>query len=353
MSDAPIVDLRSDTVTRPTPGMRRAMAEAQVGDDVLGDDPTVRALEARVADLLGKEAAAFMPSGTMSNQVALRAHTEPGDEILMHAGSHVYFYEAGAPAALSGCLPRLIDGPRGLFSPGQLQAALHPSGEVNNHYCTQKLLVLENTHNLGGGSVWPIEQVAAVELAAREAGLRMHLDGARLWNASVATGVTEADYARHFDSVSVCFSKGLGAPIGSALAGSAEFIRRARRFRKQFGGGLRQAGILAAAALYALDHHRTRLAQDHDNARRLAQGLASVNGVSIDVEAVETNLVFVEVSGMAAAKLCGHLAKAGILMLPTGPATVRAVTHLDVNAAGIDRAVDAVREALAGAGPRA
>ncbi len=333
-----LIDLRSDTVTKPTPAMRRAMANADVGDDVLGDDPTVSRLEARVAEILGKQAALYMPSGTMTNQVALRTHTEAGDEILLHEQSHVYFYEGGAPAALSGCLLRLLGGERGQFTPETLAAALHPPGEINPHYCTQKLVVLENTHNRGGGSIWPMEHLQAVQRVARGAGLRMHLDGARLWNAAVATGIAESRWAEPFDTVSVCFSKGLGAPVGSALAGSSELMARARRFRKQFGGGMRQAGIIAAGALHALEHHRDRLADDHHHARRLAEGLAEIPGLAIDLARVETNILYVHTAGPAA-DFCARAQAVGVLILPTAERTFRAVTHLDVSADDIEHAL--------------
>ena len=239
-----MIDLRSDTITRPTPGMREAMSRAEVGDAVFGDDPTVNALEAKVALMLGKEAAVYMPSGTMTNQVALRAHTEPGDEIIIEEYAHVYYYEAGAPAALSGVTCRLVHGERGIFTAEAVKSALRFE---DVHFPRTRLICLENTHNRGGGSVWPMEKIAGIAALARESGLKMHLDGARLWNASVATGIPERDYAAHFDSVSVCFSKGLGAPVGSALAGPADFIKRARRFVKQFGGGHAAGG-----------HHRGR-----------------------------------------------------------------------------------------------
>lgn len=335
-----MIDLRSDTVTRPCPAMREAMAAAQVGDDVLGDDPTVKLLEQRTAELLGKPAAVFVPSGSMANQIALRAHTEPGDEAVMEAGSHIYFYEGGAPAALSGVMCRLIDGARGLFTPEQLQAVLRPA---NEHFPRTKLLCLENTHNRGGGSVWPIEQIASVTHRAREAGLACHLDGARLWNAAVASGVAEARYAAHFDSVSVCFSKGLGAPVGSCLAGPETFIARARRFRKQFGGGMRQSGILAAGALYALDHNRAGLADDHANARLLAEGIARLPGFVVDLAAVETNMVYFRVP-RAASEFVAALAVAGVAMMTTGPDTLRAVTHRDVSRTDIEATLAILRK---------
>jgi len=340
-----MIDLRSDTVTRPTPAMRRAMAEAEVGDAVLGDDPTVLALERRVAEVLGKEAAVYLPSGTMTNQVAIRAHTEPGDEILIEAQAHSYFLESGAPAALSGVMCRLLAGDRGRFTAHEVRAALRPR---NLHFPVTKLVCVENTHNRGGGSVWPLAQVAEVARAARDAGLKMHLDGARLWNASVAAGVPERDYARHFDSVSVCFSKGLGAPVGSALAGTAAFIARARRFAKMFGGMMRQAGIIAAGALWALDHHRERLAEDHANARRLAEGIAATPGLHIDPATVETNIVIFRTAAMPAADLVARLQKAGVAVLATGPDAIRAVTHLDVTAAQVEEAIAALRKAMGG-----
>jgi len=339
-----MIDLRSDTITRPTPAMRRAMADADVGDDVLGDDPTVLALEARTAAILGHEAAVYMPSGTMTNQVAIRAWTEPGDEILLEASAHSYFYESGGPAALAGVMCHLIPGRRGLFTADQVRAVLRPA---NEHFPRTKLVCVENTHNRGGGAVWPVARIAAVEAVAREAGLRMHLDGARLWNAAVAAGVTEAEYARHFDSVSVCFSKGLGAPVGSALAGQAEFIARARRFRKMFGGGMRQAGIVAAGALYALDHHRDRLVEDHVNAERLAEGIADLPGADVDPATVETNIVVVGVRGTPATEVVARLKDRGVLVLARDASSIRAVTNLNVSADDIDEALRAFRQVLA------
>ncbi|MBI5726197.1 MAG: low-specificity L-threonine aldolase [Planctomycetes bacterium] len=336
-----MIDLRSDTITKPDEPMRRAMAQAEVGDDVLGDDPTVADLEKRLANFLEKEAAVFMPSGTMANQVAVRTHTEPGDEIIVEAGAHIYYYEAGGPAALSGVMCRLIEGRRGIFSVRQLRDALRP-GDL--HFPRTRLVCIENTHNRGGGSVWPIETLAEVCSIARQAGLAAHLDGARLWNASVASDVPEREYCRHFDSVSVCFSKGLGAPVGSCLAGTEEFIRRARRFRKLFGGGMRQAGILAAAAIYAMRHNRKRLADDHSNARLLADELAKLPGIELDPSEVETNIVFFHVTTMPAAELVKKLRASGVAVLALGHDTVRAVTSLEVDWQDIMRAVDVFRK---------
>lgn len=326
------IDMRSDTVTLPTAGMRAAIAGAEVGDDVFGEDPTVNRLQERVADILGFEAALFVPSGTMANQIAVRAHTEPGDEILLDANAHIYYYEAGAVSALAGVICRCLPGQRGVFTAADIQQVLRPA---NVHFAPTRLVCLENTHNRGGGHIWPIERVAEVAAMAREHGLRLHLDGARLWNAAVATGIPERQWASHFDSVSVCFSKGLGAPVGSALAGGREFIERARRFRKQFGGGMRQAGIIAAGALYALENHRDRLALDHENARRLAEGLMGLRGIELDPASVETNMVLFRVVGMAAEDLARRLHRAGVGVLAVGAETIRAVTNLNVSAADI------------------
>ncbi len=341
------IDLRSDTVTLPTPAMRQAMAQAAVGDDVFGEDPTVRRLEERTAELLGKEQALFMPSGTMANQVAVRAQTEPGDEVLIEAEAHIHYYEAGAPAALSGVTCRCLPGRRGVFTPDDLRAALRPPDQ---HFPRPRLVCVENTHNRGGGSLWPLETLTAVAQAARAAGLKVHLDGARLWNASVATGIPERTYAALADSVNVCFSKGLGAPVGSALAGTRDFVARARRFRKQFGGGMRQAGILAAGALHALEHHRARLADDHANARALAEGLANLSGIDIDPAHVQTNIVLIRLTRLAASTVAQRLEADGVRVLATGPQTIRAVTNLNVIRADIGPALAAFANAAGSPG---
>lgn len=334
-----VIDLRSDTVTKPTPAMREAIARAEVGDDVLGDDPTVKELECETAALLGKEAALFTPSGTMANQLALRSQTEPGDEILVEANAHIYYYEGGAPAALSGVMCRCLEGQRGIFSAADLEAALRPA---DPHFARTRLVCVENTHNRGGGKIWPLEQIRDVAQAAQRHSLQMHLDGARLWNAAVASGISEREYSAPFDSVSVCFSKGLGAPVGSALAGSKQFIERARRFRKMFGGGMRQSGVIAAGALFALRHHRERLAEDHANARALAAGLAGIKGLEAKLDEVETNMVRFRVRGMTAPELVEKLRPHGVLVLPVGRDMIRAVTNLMVSAADIRSAVSTV-----------
>ena len=340
------IDLRSDTITKPTPAMREAMVRAEVGDDVFGDDPTVARLEARVAEMLGKEAAVFTPSGTMANQLALRSHTEPGDEILVEANAHIYYYESGAPAALAGVMCRCLSGVRGVFTAADVEAALRPADQ---HFAPTKLVCIENTHNRGGGSIWPIERIREVAEVSRARGLRLHLDGARLWNAAVATGISERDYAAPFDSVSVCFSKGLGAPVGSALCGTREFIQRARRFRKMYGGGMRQAGILAAGALHALEHHRARLAEDHANARALAEGLSRLPAIELDPSSVQTNIVLMRVGKLPAATLRGALDQAGVRVLATGPDTIRAVTNLMISSDDISVALDTFKRILNGA----
>lgn len=320
------------------------MAEAEVGDDVLGDDPTVIRLQERVAEIMGKEAACFVPSGTMANQAAIRAHCEPGDEVIAHVDSHIINYETGAPAALSGVMIRTASGERGLFDADQVESLARPDSV---HFPHSKLVVVENTQNRGGGAVWPLEQAARVARKAKELGLRAHLDGARIWNACAATGHKPADYAAHFDTVSCCFSKGLGAPAGSAVAGDRATIARVFRFRKMFGGAMRQSGVLAAAALYALEHHRERLAEDHENAARLAAGIREIPGLSIPMP-VETNMVFVDVDRRVgtAAEVCARLKERGVLALPTLPQRIRFVCHLDVKSEMIGRALEALAAAV-------
>ncbi|HSM93539.1 MAG TPA: GntG family PLP-dependent aldolase [Anaeromyxobacteraceae bacterium] len=329
----PPIDLRSDTVTRPSPGMREAMARAEVGDDVYGEDPTVSALQERVAGLLGKEAALFVPSGTMSNQVALGALTRPGDEVLCDANAHVAGFEAGALAALWGVQPRTLPAERGLLDPAAVDAAIRAPAE---HYPSPTVLEVENTHNRGGGAVYPLARLRDLAEVALRHGLSVHMDGARLWNACAASGVAPADFAAHATTVSVCLSKGLGAPIGSVLAGPRDVIADARRLRRRLGGGMRQVGILAAAGLYALDRNVDRLPEDHENARLLAERLAALPGVSI-LFPVETNLVFAAFAGRSARDLSRALAADGVLANPEGsrPDALRFVTHLDVTRADV------------------
>ena len=343
MSALPVVDLRSDTVTRPTPAMRRAIAEAVVGDDVFGDDPTVIELERRCAELSGKEAAVFVPSGTMGNQLAVCSHTHVSDEILLEAESHIFLYEQGGIAANSGCLAHIVPGVRGALAPEQLMAALR---DDDQHAAKLSLVCVENTHNRAGGVVVPLAALRGMYQTAQARGVRVHLDGARLWNASVAAGVSVAEWAACADSAMMCFSKGLGAPVGSILVGSGEFISKARRVRKRWGGGMRQAGVLAAACVYALDHHVARLADDHARAKRLAAGFASVAGVSV-IEP-ETNIV---IASLAAAHdpavVLERLKARGVWMVGFGTGRLRAICHLDIDDAAVERAIAAFREAVA------
>ncbi len=340
-----LIDLRSDTVTRPTPGMRKAIAEAVVGDDVLGDDPTVIALQERVAMIMGKEAACFVPTGTMANQTAIRAQTEPGDEVIAHQDSHIIHYETGSPAALSGVMIRPLTGHAGLFDEADVNDAVRTDTVHSPH---SAMLLIENTQNRGGGAVWPIAQVERVSRAGRKHGLRVHLDGARIWNACAATGLAPREYAQHFDTISCCFSKGLGAPAGSAVAGSKATIARVARFRKMFGGTMRQSGVLAAAAIYALDNHRERLSEDHAHAKRLAEALGNTRGLSIPLRA-ETNMCFVDLDERVgpASEFCQKLKSRGVLALPTGPRRVRFVCHLDVSTAMIQQAIDEIASVAA------
>jgi threonine aldolase len=333
------VDLRSDTVTRPTAPMREVMSRAEVGDDVLGDDPTIHALQDKVAKLLGKEAALFVPSGTMANQIAIRSHTEPGDEVIMEAEGHTFLFETGAMAGLCGVQAQLLHGKRGLLTAEQVEKAIRPN---EYHFPPTKLIILENTHNHGGGTIQPLSLVEGISSVAKKHGIALHMDGARLWNACLASGVKPADYARHADSVSVCLSKGLGAPVGSLLAGSKTFIQRARRFRKMFGGTMRQSGILAAAGIYALDHHYERLKDDHENARYFAKRLSEIRNVTINVEEVETNLIYFGIDGRTPQWIESELRKKDVWVFAERPTEVRAVTHLDVNRTQIDHALDVI-----------
>ncbi|NIS60592.1 MAG: low-specificity L-threonine aldolase [Proteobacteria bacterium] len=334
-----MVDLRSDTVTRPTPGMRRAMMDAEVGDDVFGEDPTVNALQEKVAKLLNKEAALFVCSGTMANQLAIRAHTHHGDEVIVESDAHTFNAEGGGGAALSGIQFHPLRGDRGVLDPSQIEDAIRPS---DHHYAPTRLICLENTHNRAGGRVYPIEMIRETHNLAKRYGLATHLDGARLMNASVALGIPPDSWTRYFDSVSICLSKGLGAPIGSVVAGTREFIHRVHRFRKMFGGGMRQVGIIAAAGIYALDHHIDRIALDHANAKRLAQGLSQIDGVKIDPHSVETNIVVFDVSEKEVDphRIAESLGERKILMFPFGKTLIRAVTHLDVTSEDIERALE-------------
>ena len=335
------VDLRSDTVTRPSEGMREAMASAEVGDDVYGEDPTVNRLQERVARLLGMEAGLFVPSGVMANQLALAVHTQPGDEVIVEATSHIFNYESGAPALLSGIQLRPVEGDRGRLAPGHVAEAMRPEADVAPH---TRLVCMENTANKAGGVAGRPARQEAVAEAARSRGLKLHLDGARLWNAAEATGAAPADLAAPFDTAWVALSKGLGAPVGSVLCGPQDTITQARRRRKAFGGGMRQAGVLAAAGRYAIEHHRAGLARDHARAERLARTLAALPAFEVDPRAVDTNIVIFETTDTDAATVVEILENENVLMTVFGPRTVRATTHRDVSGNDLDRTVAVIEE---------
>jgi threonine aldolase len=318
------------------------MANAEVGDDVIDVDPTCERLQARTAEILGKEAALFVPSGSMSNQIAVRIHCKPGDEFLCEAGCHIYNYEQGAFAQLSGLVARTVEGRFGVLHVDQLRGLVRPE---NDHLLRTRLVCLENTHNRGAGKIQPYENVTAICQWARDQKLRTHLDGARLWNAAVATGIDEQTWAQHFDTVSVCFSKGLGAPVGSALAGPRDLIREARRHRKLFGGAIRQAGIIAAGALYALEHHRERLAEDHAHARLIADAVRQTDGLTLWPDEVDTNIVIflVDPALGSAAQFAAELKEQGTWVIAIGPQQIRLVTHLDVSESQCRQAAAAIQ----------
>jgi threonine aldolase len=338
------LDLRSDTVTRPTPAMREAMSKAEVGDDVYFEDPTVNRLQAVAAELLGKQAALFVPSGTMANQAAIAVHTRPGDVVLAGENAHALLYEGGAASALSGVQIQTL-GSGGLFDAGAVLAAIHPDEQ---HYAPTTLVTVENTHNVAGGVVFPLDEIRAIADAARERGLALHMDGARLLNAVVASGVPARDYAEPFDSVWIDLSKGLGCPVGAVVAGSSDLIKEAWRWKQRMGGAMRQAGFLAAAGLYALENHVERLAEDHENARLFGEMVSQVEGVSLPSGIIETNIVFVDISGtgISAPELSAHLEELGINIGAFDESILRAVTHLDVNQTQVAKAGQAFVIAL-------
>ena len=342
----PLVDLRSDTVTRPVAAMRAAMAEAEVGDDVYGEDPTVGRLEARVAELLGHEAGLFTPSGSLANQLGLRVLVPPGMELLCDVTAHVVRAELGAAAALSGITTRTWHTDDGVMDAAAPLALMQP--DAGPYLVSTAAVAVENTHNFGGGTVQALDQAKALRAGVEGSGVRLHLDGARLWNAHVATGEPLRQWGELFDTVSVCLSKGLGAPVGSVLVGSADLVAQARVWRKRYGAGMRQAGILAAAGLYALDHHVDRLADDHARAQLLAQAAAEADATVVDPAAVRTNIVILDLrrSGRPAAEVVKHLGAQGVLASAFGPDRIRLVTHLDVDDDGAQRAAAALRQAL-------
>jgi len=340
-----MIDLRSDTVTKPTSAMRQAMFQAEVGDDVYGEDPPVNLLQEKVAKLLGKEDSIFVPSGTMANQLCLKAHTAAGDEIIVERYSHIFNHESGAGSALAGVQLYPIEGERGILYPEQIEKAIRSD---DYHYPVTRLICLENTHNQGGGSIYPPEVVKEISQVAKKHNLLLHMDGARLLNATVALGVDPIEYTQYVDSVTLCLSKGLGAPVGSMVAGTEQFIQKVRRFRKMYGGGMRQVGILAAAGIYALDHHVDRLAEDHKKAKRLAEALSKIPGIEIDPQRVETNIIYFKVKkrGWTNQKLTCKLKENKILVLPVESEFVRAVTHLDVSWEDIERTISVFQELL-------
>jgi threonine aldolase len=340
---APVVDLRSDTVTRPSAAMRLAMANAEVGDDVYGEDPTVRKLEETVAEQIGTEAALFVPTGTMANQIALRAQTKPGDEVIIGEGAHCWRHESGALAALAGAQTQVI-GEHGMFTAADVRAAFKPDDPYQS---PTRVVAVENTHNMAGGTCWDRALLHEVVQTTHQLGMTAHLDGARLWNAAIATGVSEKELAAGFDSVSVCLSKGLGAPAGSLVCGSRALIKACHRFRKMYGGGMRQAGILAAAGLYALEHHWARLVDDHENAKALAQALAAAPGILVDLTRVQTNIVMIEFDRGTARAVVELAREEGVLLGTAGANRVRAVTHLDVDRDGVLRAAAVIADIAA------
>ena len=335
------VDLRSDTVTQPTPGMRRAMAEADVGDDVLGDDPTVIELQNRLASLTGKDAALFVPSGTMSNAIAIRAQTNPGDEIVAERHSHIYVYEGGGYAALSGCSIALVPGTRGIMRPEDVKSAIRKGDGSLGHYPNGTLVCVENTSNRGGGAIYSQETMDSICKIAKDNKCNSHLDGARMFNAVVATGTSPERMTRDFDTVSICLSKGLGSPVGSVLVGSDETIRLAHRWRKMFGGGMRQAGIIAAAGIYALENNVERLIEDHVHAHKLAEAINDMEAFTIDMKSVETNMIYIGTVGNNAERIVEKLSEDGIDVLSIDESNIRVVTHLHITPEDVERTISA------------
>ena len=342
-----IIDLRSDTVTKPTDAMREVMAKAEVGDDVYGEDPTVNRLQEMAAAMLGKKAALFVPSGTMANQLAIRIQTQPGQEVIVESKAHIVRYEQGAAGALAGVQLHWVAGERGIIGPEQVEAAIRPKDPYS---IPTALICLENTHNSGGGTIYPLATIERIHAVASAHGIPMHLDGARLFNAVAATTLPPAAYAQHFETVSVCLSKGLGAPVGSLLmTNDLALIERAKRFRRMYGGAMRQAGILAAAGIYALEHHIGRLKEDHDNAKRLARKLQQIPAITINPQHVDTNIVIFDVVGhrLTPAAVVAALKQEGVLIHAIGGSSFRAVTHLNISTTAVDRACDIIARVLA------
>lgn len=329
-----MIDLRSDTVTKPSQAMRNAMINAEVGDDVYKEDPTVNKLQKYCAELFGKEDALFVPSGVMGNQLCLNAQTQPGDEVICDKNAHIFQYESGSPAMLSGLSLNLIDGENGTITPNQVEPLIRPTSA---YYMPQtKVIEIENTHNVAGGVIHPIENIKALKILADKYNLRMHLDGARLWNASAATGISVAEYSSYFDSVSVCLSKGLGAPVGSVILGEKDFIAETFRKRKSWGGGMRQVGIIAAAGQFAIKNNFEKLVKDHSNAKILAEHIAKLPGVEIDLSLVQTNIIMFKPISMSVEDVLQNCKEKGLLLGPGGVGVIRAVTHLDISFENIE-----------------
>ncbi len=343
-----MIDLRSDTVTKPSPGMRQAMAEAEVGDDVFGEDPSINRLQELAAEMLGKEAALYVPSGTMANQICIKTHTQPGDEIIMEQTNHPFRSESGGVAALSGVQVHSIPGQRGVITAEQI-APLIQTGD-NPHNAPTRLVSLENTHNRGGGSIYPIDVIRDIRNLTQQHNLPLHLDGARILNASVAMGVPATEITQYFDTCTLCLSKGLGAPVGSIIAASADFIKRANRYRKMFGGAMRQAGIIAAAGTYALERNVERLAEDHQNAKRLAERICHLKGLHINPDEVETNILFLELdpaeARIDATALMHGMREHDVIASASNPTTMRLVTHLDVSRDQIETTAEVICKLL-------
>ncbi len=338
------IDLRSDTVTKPSEAMRKAMYNAEVGDDVFKEDPTVNELEEYAADLLGKESALFVSSGVMGNQICLNVLTNPGDEVLCEKDAHIFHYESGSPAALSGIQLYPVQGERGVFTPEQIEPLIRP--ESAYYMPRTKVIEIENTHNRAGGTIHPIENIESLYRLAKEHNLLLHLDGARVWNASAATNIPVSKYASYFDSVSCCLSKGLGAPIGSIIAGSKDFIKKAIRVRKAWGGGMRQVGIIAAAGLFALKHNLNRLNEDHEKAKILASALNNMPNVKVDIDSVQTNIVMFKVKTISVEDVLIKCKEQGLLLIPGSINTIRAVTHLDVSFDEINEAIEILKRVI-------
>ncbi|MBL7959573.1 low-specificity L-threonine aldolase [bacterium] len=336
------IDLRSDTVTKPSPDMRAAMAAAEVGDDVFGEDPTVNELQQVVARMFDKEAGLFVPSGTMGNQLAVKTHTQPGNEIILEADAHIFKYEAGAAGMLSGVITKILPGTNGVLSADQIDRSVNNLDDI--HAAPTGLIALENTHNRAGGTIYPIEEIKRISDVAHRRNIPLHLDGARVMNACVASNIKPLEYGKFFDSISICLSKGLGAPAGSVLVGTKPFIDKARYFRKAFGGGMRQVGILAAAGLYALRHNVDKLREDHLKARKLAESISELKSFTIDLPTVQTNIVIFSVKTGTSYDIIDKLKLQGILAIPFSDVKIRFVTHLDVSMDDIDHTISILKK---------